>query len=122
MKTQISKQHATTLGVQRPTILHTKINSGLLWQAFFMLLLVAASVVPGAAQGIYVTNYASNSGSPYPSIGEYKLDGTAINSSLVSIPGAQTWFWGLSMFGRALVVPVGYPQLIDEFDAGYGSQ
>ena len=50
MKTQISKQHATTLGVQRPTIFNPRINLGLLWQAFFMLLLIAAIVVPGASR------------------------------------------------------------------------
>lgn len=51
MKTQISKQHATTLGVQQPTQLNTTFNPGVLSRAFFMLtLIIAAMVVPAAAR------------------------------------------------------------------------
>ena len=103
MKTQISKQHATTLGVQRPTILNPKINSGLLWQAFVMLLLIAAIVVPGAAQGIYVSNNKAQAVVSSAYFGEYKLDGTPVNIDLGG--KGHSVVQGITVFGSSLIVP-----------------
>ncbi len=115
MKTQISKRHTDVLGVQRPTILNPKINSGLLWQACFMLLLIAAMVVPGAAQGIYVANHH---GSCCAFIGEYKFDGMMKSPSLFSI---NPMVWSLATFGPRLVVPEAGIE-VDEFDGTTGHQ
>ena len=127
MKTQISKQHATTLGVQRPTILNPKINLGLLWQAFFMLLLIAAMVVPGAAQGIYVANNVNTLATSTTYFGEYKLDGTPVNTDLAGI--GHSYVQGFTVFGSSLVVPFmdlyrwnsyGYNGTVYEFNASTG--
>ena len=85
MKTQISKQHTDSIEVQPPTTLNTYFKPGLLSQAFFVLLLITAIVVPGAAQGIYVASNPEPYGKAY--IGEYKLNGTPVNPSLVKLPG-----------------------------------
>ena len=99
MKTQTSTQHINTFAVQRPTLLNITFKPGLFLQAFFMLLLIAAIVVPGAAQGIYVADLNSYGASR---IGEYNLDGTPKNPSLFS-PGGYSW--SLAMFESRLVVP-----------------
>ncbi len=82
MKPPISKLHADAAAVQTSTILNHNTSLGLLWQALIMLLLVAAMVVPGAAQGIYLA--AQDHGLPTGTIQVYRFDGTLANGSLAT--------------------------------------
>ena len=58
-------------------------------------------------------------------IGEYTINGAAVNPSLVTMPSSST-VWGLAVLGSSLVVPVWdyyqYSQRVDEFDASTGAQ
>ena len=103
MKPQIYQLHANRLAVQPSTIFNPKTNLGLLWRALIMLLLIAAMVAPGAAQGIYVSNNP-HSGTRQAYIGAYRLNGTTVNSSLVTMP-SNSFVEGLALSGLNLFVP-----------------
>jgi Concanavalin A-like lectin/glucanases superfamily len=119
MKIQISKQHTDSIDVQLPTTLNPTFSLGLLSRAFVMLLLIAAIVVPGAAQGIYVASNPEPYGKAY--IGEYKLNGTPVNTSLFKLPGSSYVADGFAVFGSNLLVPIGQNYLLNgmvsEFNA-----
>lgn len=117
MKTQITKQHTHAVAVHPQTTRNCqkmKTNSppnarsgvGLLARVLLIFLLAAATVIPGAAQSIYVSNNTGFSGQPpgQTFIGEYQTSGEPVNTSLIQIPNSGVT--GLAASGWNLLLPV----------------
>ncbi len=124
MKTLISNRRTSAVEVHPRTTLRTTFIPGLLSRASLMLLLVAAFVLPGAAQTVYVSNYGNFGQGNGSFISEYYADGTLIPSFTISNYFYETW--GFAASGPSLIVPVEslspvFPGWVGEYDGANGN-
>jgi hypothetical protein len=88
-----SAPKAAALATTSPKSNHAIANRGLLPRAGLgLLVLLLTSAMPGTAQTIYVLNginVGGNYGNHVSTIGEYTIAGKAVNTALVTAPGAD---------------------------------